>query len=197
MRGKFVVFLSVVLVVVVATSVQAFDGKRKGFILGGGAGLGVTSFDQTLRVPGFQDATSDRESKLGLATEFKIGGGFNDQFLLYYVNRAAWFSIENIFSQDVTIANSVGLVGISYYFQPTSPSPYLVAVLGISSWDAPFEDTTAQVGVGLGAGLGYEFARHWSLEATINWGQPSDEDLGVEVETDALSVLLTISGLAY
>lgn len=199
MRIGTVVLLVAATMLVAASAAHAFNGKRRGFILGFGVGGGLTSFTQTLTVPAYgYDETSGRENEFSIATDFKIGGGFNEQFLLYYVNRVSWFSIENVFEEDVTIANSVGLVGVSYYFQQTAPSPYLLGLVGVSMWDAPFESgASSQTGFGIGGGVGWEFSRHWSLEATINWGLPRDKESGIEVKTNAFSVLVTINGLAY
>jgi opacity protein-like surface antigen len=182
---------------VASTSSHAFDGHRKGFVLGFGAGLGMTSFTQTLGA-GSLSATSDRENKAGLATDFRIGGGFNEQFLLYYVNRASWISLENVFGNSVTIVSSVGLLGATYYFQSASPSPYVHGLLGLSSWDAPFEsDTDALTGLGFGGGVGYEFSPHWSIEGSLNYSRPSKTVQGIEVSTDATSLQITVNGLAF
>jgi hypothetical protein len=47
-----------------ATGVEALDAKRKGFIIGGGIGLGMTSFTQELEY-GAASETSSRENKFG------------------------------------------------------------------------------------------------------------------------------------
>lgn len=63
-----IAFLTLALI----SDADAFDGNRKGFILGGGLGLGVTSFTQT--VGGFGPRlTLERGRKLGLQTSFRIG----------------------------------------------------------------------------------------------------------------------------
>jgi opacity protein-like surface antigen len=181
----------------VSTAGHAFDGQRKGFILGFGAGPSMTSFTQTISYDG-DSYTSDRENKIGAATDFKIGAGLNEQFLIYYVNRMTWFSLDNIIGESVIIGNSVGLLGVSYYLQETSPSPYILGLVGMSTWDAPFEsDSDAWIGFGIGAGFGYEFSPHWSFEGTINYGNPGKEEGGLEVSSSAFSICATINFLAY
>jgi opacity protein-like surface antigen len=175
-----------------ASAAFAFNGKRGGFILGFGAGASMTSYkyryDSGFTQDASSDGTSDRESKFGIGTDFKIGGGFNDQFLLYYVNRVAWFK------DGVTLVHSVGLLGASYYLKTEAPAWYIVGAIGMSTWDAPFEsNSTSLTGFGLTGGVGYEFTKHWSLEATLNWGKPSEND----TEVNAISVMVTVFGLAY
>ena len=140
--SRTLVFLYVLgALILVPTLSHAFDNHRKGFILGFGAGPAVTSFTQTLS-EGFLSVTSDRENKIGLATNFRIGAGISEQVLVYYVNCVSWFSLDNALGSTVTIASSVGLLGATYYFQEFSPSPYIHGLIGLSSWYPPFESNT-------------------------------------------------------
>lgn len=208
MRFRGVVMLLVLTAVIVtATSVRAFNGQRKGFMLGFGIGPGYTNFSQEADGP-----ESESEGKAAIVTDFKIGGGFNEQFLLYYENRVSWFKMKVVdefwydpftdelryTETDVTIAHGIGLVGMSYYFKTEVPSFYVLGSIGVSTWSAPFEsDSDTWVGFGISGGAGYEFAKHWSVEGTLNWGNPTTDILGTDVTTKAFSVLFTISGLAY
>lgn len=192
--------LAMLLLAAATGTSEAFDGKRTGFILGGGLGAGATSFTQEVAVIGGPSDTSDRETKGGLATDFKIGYGFDERILLYYVNRVSWFGLKNALGKNVTIANGVGLAGMSYYLNDSGPGGYLVGTLGVATWDAPFEDSgDIWTGFGIGAGGGFEFSRHWSIEGTVNFGKPGleDKDLGVEVTSTAVALLVTLTGLAY
>jgi hypothetical protein len=181
-----------------STSTYAFNGNRSGFILGGGGGLSISSYTQTLNVSHLGSGTSDRETKTGFATDFKIGGGINDQLLLYYEDKTSWFSMDNALGKSVTIANSVGLLGASYYMQPKAPCGYFTGLLGVASWSAPFEEgDSSQSGVGVAIGAGYEFAPHWSVEASLAVGSPNKSVGGVKVTTNAMAFHVTINGLAY
>jgi hypothetical protein len=181
-----------------STSAHAFNGDRAGFILGGGGGLSISSYTQTLKLPYLSSATSDRETKTGFATDVKIGGGINNQFLLYYVNKTSWFSMVNALGNSVTIANSVGLLGASYYMQPKAPCGYFSGLLGMASWSAPFEDgDSSQSGVGVAIGAGYEFAPHWSVEAGLAVGSPNKSENGIKITTNTMAFHVTINGLAY
>lgn len=181
----------------IATGASAFDGNRKGFILGGGLGLGLTSFTQTLEFPD-TSVTSDRENKFAVMTDFKIGYGATEQVLVYYTNKVSWFSLENVLGENVIIVNGVGGVGMTYFFQPVAPSPYILGELGLSIWNAPFEEgSEAWYGFGLAVGAGYEFSRHYSVEVNLTWGKPGKEVGGVKASSNALSLMVTINALAY
>lgn len=181
----------------VATGASAFDGNRKGFILGGGLGLGLTSFTQTVEFLG-TSTTSDRENKFAVMTDFKIGYGATEQVLVYYTNKVSWFSLENVYGDNVIIVNGVGGVGMTYFFQPVTPSPYIMGGLGLSTWNAPFEEgSEGWYGFGLAVGAGYEFSRHYSVEVNLTWGEPGKEEGVVKASSNALSLMVTINALAY
>jgi len=181
----------------IATGASAFDGNRKGFILGGGLGLGLTSFTQTVEVYGVS-VTSDREDKSAIMTDFKIGFGASDQVLIYWSSKVSWFSIENVYGNNVTIANGFGGVGVTYYFQPAAPSPYIQGGVGFSTWSLPFEEgTDTWIGGGLSLGGGYEFSRHWSVEGDLVFGKPGDEVYGIEVYSSTFTIRVTINAVAY
>jgi hypothetical protein len=207
-RYVIVDVVGLVVWLLIAAPVHAFDGRRGGFVLGFGVGPAVTSYTQALyAVDGTEMWTSDRINRFGIGTDFKIGGGIGKRLLLYYVNRVSWFTLDD--GNDTIFANSVGLLGASYYFRNASPSFYILGLVGLSTWDAPFEENwNALVGLGLGAGLGWEFSRHWSLEATFNWGDPGGEQLPTtdeygnligysEWELNPVSIMITVNGLAY
>ncbi len=158
MRRRLFGLMVMTVLLATVTASKAFDGNRKGFMLGFGAGGSITSFTQTLSGLGAPfDGTSDRENSFGFATSFKIGAGFNEQFMLYYVNNLAWFSLDNVLGETVTIGNGVGLIGVSYYLQPEKPSMYILGLIGLATWDAIFEsDSSASTGFGLGGGFGWE-----------------------------------------
>ena len=202
-RG-FVTIMVLTVLIVTATSVYAFDGERKGFILGFGIGPGYTNFSQEIN-----GLELDSEGKVSIATDFKIGYGFNEQFLLYYENRVSWFKMTSVSDcdfaygfrcaeEDVTIAHGIGLVGMSYYFQTEAPSFYILGSVGVSTWSAPFEtNSDTSVGFGISGGGGYEFTKHWSIEGTLNYGNPSTVQYGFDATTKVFSALFTITGLAY
>jgi hypothetical protein len=195
-KSRYAAAALVVGIVILNTgTARAFDGRRSGFILGFGLGGGYTHVTQTLSsslLSGDESVTAD---EFGVASEFKIGAGIGNRFQLYYANRMNWFSVEG---GSVTFTSAVGLVGVSYYLEEQTPSLYLMGLIGLSSWDAPFEEgVDSSSGFGIGAGLGWEFARHFSFEATVNWGNPSTDEGGFSLDTEFTTVLLTLNAIAY
>jgi len=195
-------FLSVLvcclIALILAPSVaEAFDGVRKGFILGFGAGFGATKFKQEVTVLG-ATGSSDWENKGGVATDFKIGYAFDEQIQLYWSARGNWFGITNAFGSSVTILNGVAGPGMTYHFRTTVPSWYVFGSLGYSTWSLPFEDgASTWYGFGATMGGGYEFSRHWSVDVTLAFTNPSDEEFGIKATTTATSVKVCINVLAY
>jgi hypothetical protein len=184
-------------VLTAATTVDAFNNNRKGFILGGGAGLAGTRIQQSLSGGG-ESFEGEAETKGSLLTDFKIGLGTSEQFLLYYCSHVTWFSIENVFLEDVTIANGIGGIGVTYFTQPFAPSPFIHGGVGIASWATPFESNSdTWTGFGMWIGGGYEFSRHWVVEFTLGHGVPSKTEGGLKAETKASTVGVSINYLAY
>ena len=189
--------LVVLMVFVVATAASAFDQKRKGFVIGLGVGVSAVSYTQELDYGSSTD-TSSRENEVALRTDFKIGYGFNEHLLLYWMSKVSWFGMDNALGDHVTITAGVAGAGISYYISPEPKGLYILAGVGYSSWAAPFEsDSDTWIGFGGAAGLGYEIARNWSVEIVGSWGNPKDEIVGGTATTYALAGALTINGRAY
>jgi hypothetical protein len=195
MRVKGITAVALALLLVcMSTSAFALDGTRKGFILGFSVGGGYQSYTVDIDV-GSESESTERQNHAAIATDFRIGGGITEQFTLYYANRLAWFGVsDDVWVENFTAAFGVGLVGVSYYFKTTAPSWYILGTIGTATWLFPFEDDTGTAGgFGLSGGLGYEFAKHWAFEGTVNWGQPKDDPLTI----NALAVLFTIGGTWY
>lgn len=190
--------LLLVALLAIASPASAFNGSRKGFLLGAGIGAAFSSFNQELTLNGIQYPKSDDESKTGAATDFRIGGGVSDQLTLYYVNDVNWFSLNNALGNDVTIASGLGLLGGSWYMKPEGPCFYFNGLIGIASWATPFESgSKSGNGFGLGLGAGYEFSKHWSVEGNLGFGSPKIEDGADELTTNVRSFTIRIHGTAY
>lgn len=187
-----------VLVVVLTMPVLAFDGQRKGFILGGGLGFGLTSFSQTVESGGLK-VTSDTENKGAFVTNFKIGFASNELLEIYYTSRVTWFGITNVYDQDVTVANGLSAFGMSYNLKPVYPTFYVTGGIALATWNLPFESPSPSTwtGIGLYAGGGYEFAKHFSVELDLLYGNPGRTEGGVKASSSALSFALTVNALAY
>lgn len=186
--------LALTLLFIDAPTAQAFDGYRRGFVLGGGLGPGVLFGKQSVRGFG-ESAQSDWESEFALVTDFHIGAGINDKLVLYYSSRVNWFWP---YDGGTTLTNGIGTVALNIYTEPTAPSVYFTVGLGLTSLDAPFEDDAeASYGPGFRLGVGTEFNPHWSMEFALTYGTVDDDFGGITIETDMVSLQIVAIGMAY
>jgi hypothetical protein len=180
-----------------STTACAFDGRRRGFILGGGAGGAATSFTREVNNP-YGSGTPDNRldgDELGFATDIKLGFGFNDQFLMY---------LDTSTRVTSPLENSMFGPAVSIYLRPNAPSAYVLAGFGFALFEY---GGLTYGGESLSAGFGWEFSRHWSVEVTGSY-RAGHRDEGPEpltflaplepgIETRSFSVFVTINGLAY
>lgn len=179
-----------------AAPALAFDGSRKGFVFGLGVGGGGTSFKQELS--GLLTGETETETNGAFATDLELGWGANEQLLIYYSNHVNWFGITNVFNDKVTIASGVTNAAVSYFLKPDAPSGVVGGGIGASAWNALSDgQSSSSVGFGIWAGGGYEFSRHWMALGKLTYGNPSDEEGGVKLETKATGFSLSINYLAY
>jgi len=207
MRKLVLLILIVLITLFLIVNAYAFDGKRKGFFLGGGLGPGFTSLKETITYSGLFDGesseSSEWESKFGLVTNFKIGYAPSDIVEIHYTSKVSWFASKiywwGLESKDVTMASGLSALGVTYYFKPEAPCYFITGGIGFSTLSLPFEShSEIKIGGGLFAGAGYEFARHFNVELDLIWGKPSDLALfGIGSSTNVLSVALTVNALAY
>ena len=178
-----------------ATPALAFDDSREGFILGLGAGLHSISNDYTSN-----GASYLTESKSGLVTSFKIGGGITNQFALYYVRNASWFTKQITTGSTTKEAHGVvglGGIGATYYFEPTSPSGYMLAAIGGSDYAFPMESNVrTHTGGGIMLGGGYEFSPHVMFEVTV-MGTTVSDPADNQVKTKSSSLQFTLNYMFY
>lgn len=158
-----------------ATPALAFDDNREGFILGLGAGLHSIKNDYSLNGSSYLT-----ESKSGLATSFKMGGGITDQFALYFVRNSSWFSTpvtNGATTKDAHAVVGISGIGATYYFAPAAPSGYMLAAVGGSDYAFPFESNIAtKKGGAFMLGGGYEFDKHVMFEVTLLATSVADPD---------------------
>jgi len=93
---------------------HALDDQRQGFFVSVGAGYSTSEYI---------DNSFASASRQGLGTSFRIGGGFNNRTIGYYVRHVAW---------SAELENSLGFsgAGVAHYFSPTSKSAYINAAVG-------------------------------------------------------------------
>ena len=187
MRQCFVVALVVVLCM--TGSSTAFDGQRKGFVLGGGLGFSPeATYSVGLDLGPFGTLTVD-ENGSGFGLNLVIGGAFNEQNMLVYEgNVAGWKS--DILNDNI----SQGFNGAAWYhyFGPLGKSAFTVAGIGAYVFQAEnYEDNDPGLGILLGGG--YEFSKHWQIGGYYSFGKTSDS--GVDFDHHHLNIL--VSGIAF
>jgi hypothetical protein len=159
------------------------EAQRSGFIIGVGFGPGLVSYT----------SDPDRESKLGIAFDFHIGGVIGDSFELFFVTKA------NFFESDLVgvdrIGSGVGGLGFSY---PLNPKFSISGGIGLDQWMEFYSNGTNDSradGVGLWAGGRYLLSEseRWALGFDIMYGKP----FGGDVDFNALGVQFTINVLSH
>lgn len=139
---------------------SAFDGNRKGFVMG--MGLGVHVVDVSLE--------AENGNHAGISSSFRLGYGINDRLQVYYVNNVSWYNRDGF-----TVLYGLSGLGASFFLTQSLPAFYLTGALGYASYDgydddvSLFDDSAGFVfegnayGYMLGAGL--EIKKHISVEA--------------------------------
>lgn len=139
---------------------SAFDGKRKGFVMG--LGLGAHAVDVNLE--------AENGSHAGISSSLRIGYGFSDRFSLYYINNVSWYNRDGF-----TVLFGLSGLGASFFLTKTVPAFYLTGAIGSGSYDAYnddvglFDDDAGFIfegnGFGYMFGAGLELKKHITLEA--------------------------------
>ncbi len=172
----------------------AQKNERKGFFLGIGVGPGLVAYKTSFT--GF-DFLSEKKTKVTFMSDFKIGYAPTDQLAIYWTSKVAWFNSDFLSEEKNLSINGFGGVGASYFLETEAPSFYFNGGIGYATWSVlNTENTNASLntfGLGLSAGAGYEFARHWSAEANFTFGKPKDGDFTV----NTTAVRFTINYLLY
>lgn len=195
MKIKTLKYVLVFMGLVLSQAVSAFDNNRQGFILG--LGIGLHNIDVDFKSSGFQTVS---ESESGIATSFKIGGGITDQFALYYVRNASWYSTtvtDGFTTMDVTYTVGISGLGATYYFAPTAPSGYILGAFGIADGAAPFESNVEEYdGNAYMIGGGYEVSKGLHLEATYLVTDQENSDFS-QIKLESSSIQFTVNYLWY
>lgn len=198
-------FLILCIILVTTTGTFAWDGERKGFILGLGVGPGIDIHKQKAEVLGFEipDSGID-ESKFSIFTDFKLGYAPSNILQIYYVNKVCWLKGDWLdvrgmdfgYYADVMILSGLTGVGVTYYFAPVAPSPFISGGVGLAT-SLPFESgANSRMGFGFFAGGGYEFAKHWSVEGSFRWGHATNTEI-LDFSTDDITLSVTVNALGY
>ena len=185
-------FLVVGIVLGLTAPAAAWDGERKGFILGAGGGLGFVTITGDL--PGGFPLT--RTTSILLGTDAKIGIAPTNKVEYYLFGYSSWFSSGGTF----TLNELIGL-GLTYYpkreFLEPAPSYFVSCGLG-ASYLKPFSSSDPErYGFGLTFGGGYEFKKHMRVEGNFIWAKPSAKINGQRVTLLPWTFKILFSVLGY
>ena len=129
---KAIITTVAALLLLTAGSVRAWDGERKGFLLGLGLGIGYDSYSGVQ----YDEIGPEEEdnSSVAFAASPRIGYAWNNRIGLFYSRHPFMFSVKNESNDDVTITTCIESIEMLYYLQETAPSLYLGLGAGIGSW---------------------------------------------------------------
>jgi len=167
-----------------STSINAFDNKREGFMVSAGLGLSSIHTDFKQEYGGWSGIGRDAEG--GLATSFKIGYGFSEQFSLYFMRNSTILEYKNDPNNN-TYENCILGIGANYYLKPEGLT-YLMGGIGLGRF-TDYEDTDVEnIGHGFMLGIGYEISPHINVEVSYMGTRIDDNE--ADVNTDTLHVTL-------
>jgi hypothetical protein len=172
-----------VLTLVLTSSSFGFDGNRKGFVLGGGLGFSPAASWEV-------DGTSLDESGAGFGLNLVIGFGWDEQNMIVYEGNVAGWTSDFFLDRQV----SQGFNGASWYhyFGPAGSSAFTTLGIGYYIFDVEGFDSN-NPGLGLLAGAGYEFARHWQVGGYFSYGKTSDPFF----DYNHYHINILVSGVAF
>lgn len=178
MKKSAVVLL--ILILMFSASVNAFDGMRKGFVLGGGLGFGPVA---KVSIGSYDENAS------GIATNFLIGYAWDEYNMIVFLRDAVFYSRMN-----VSQAQGFSGIGFYHYFRPQGESFYITGGMGFQDWISLESNVESNdVGFGILIGGGYEFARHVQIYSSLSFGKTSYYSM----DFDHTQFLITISAVAF
>ena len=161
---------------------NAFDGKRSGFILGGGAGPAYATVDNDRYY-------RSRAKTVGAQTAFIIGGGISNQTTISYTGLQFWGDFDSYEEVGFALLPSAE---IRYFLSPEAPSAFGTIGFGLALYDNDTYDWGLGGGFAPNLGLGYEFVRHCSVEVHMLYTISPDEG-----HEPLLNIMLLFTALAY
>ncbi|MEW6412498.1 MAG: hypothetical protein AB1483_08510 [Candidatus Zixiibacteriota bacterium] len=172
--NRLKVILTAVIVLILASQASAFDGKRKGVVLG--LGLGFSPW-----VHGSLDDPEEESAQGGFAGNVIAGYALSEKDVVLVVHDGVFYT-ETIYREalDGSLSKTrdtdyQGFRGIGYrrYMDPAGRSLFVTAALGEQR--ASKEETGFISGFGLLVGGGIEFTKHLEFYASYAAGTASHD----------------------
>lgn len=180
--------ITLVAVLLLSVSSFAFDGNRKGFVLGGGLGLGAVG-SWKVDVPIFGTTIPVDESGTGVAVQFVIGGAFDEHNMLVYEGNVIGYQ-SDLF--DESIGQGFNGAAWYHYFSDPGKTPFTTLGLGFYYFKVGDFDATDPK-IALLVGGGYEFAKHWQTGVYFSFGQTAESG----IDFDHWHLNFIVSGIAF
>ena len=171
------------LIVVMSSTAFAFDGDRKGFVLGGGLGFAPQAQWKF-------DLMDFEEDGSGLGLHIIIGGAFDERNMLVYEGNVVAYTSDLL---DETISQGFNGAAWYHYYGKTGRSFFTTLGLGFYVFDPGGDFESNDPGFGMLLGGGYEFAKHWQVGVYYAFGSTSDA--GYDFSHQHFNLL--ISGVAF
>jgi len=153
-NGRLILGLAILLLAF-ACPAHAFDGKRTGFCLGFGAGVGV--------ITSHEEGVPAHRSRTGLHTTLDIGAGISDQLLILFSGHLT--ENKGLTPYEEVVWCEPTLI-FRYYFKPTVGSFYVFGgpAAAIGTGLLMSEEVFGVAGLGVTAGGGYQFSRKFQVQ---------------------------------
>lgn len=162
MRRRWFAWMVVALSVGLAAPAMAEGSQREGFIGGVGLGAGVVSIESTISGADFS------ETRVGAAIDVDLGWAVTPNLVLQVTDRQLWFQVGG----ETTMSEVVG-AGATYFLSD-GPGLLFSGSVGLGLVVQPTSDLEIQRGLGVVAGVGYEFMPHFIAQVDAGWNNPGD-----------------------
>lgn len=186
---KKIIIILLVAVLLTASAAQAFDGQRKGFVLGGG--FGFAPLIKTEASAGTNPMFDYKKS--GTAGNLMFGYGWDDNNMLVFETNIAMFS-----QSGLTFTQGISAITWYDYDGFLGKGTFFALGVGITNYSVTLENdadqgasTTGKIGILVG--LGYEFTKHWQAGLYIFNGKSEDGPYKFKHGT----ISIVIGGVAF
>jgi hypothetical protein len=176
--SKWVILALTLALMLVPLSTYAFDGQRKGFVMG--FGCGYSPWAKWSR-----DNPSLSETGQGLDMRIPLGYAWSNQNMLVYEGAPTFFKSND----DEHSCATQGVWGIRWYHYFAVPGRTWFLTLGVGRAVFIKDEEMLQNGVGVVLGGGYEFTKHLQAGLYYAGGRCGIDDY--HVRHHALSLVVT------
>ncbi len=178
MRRKLIALILLIGLPLPLTS-HAFDGQRKGFVIGGGGGVSPVAHWSW-------DRDDQSENLVGFNLQVLIGFAWDNHNVLVYQGPPT-LSKSNYF-EDELVFQGVWAIRAYHYFGDRGSSSHMNLGLGRAVYTV-FDTNLGGDGIGFVIGGGYEFMPHVQVGLDLLFGHSKDEGTTISHSTLALSIV--------